>query len=67
MDKQWSSDDITFCTNYKCPITKCKRNHKNIQHNDIPHCFADLDGHENYCFKVSGKEDTYANLSKKLG
>ena len=54
MDKQYHSDDITFCTNKKCTITKCMRNPKNIRvHN--PHSFADLDGNKDYCLKAMEK------------
>ena len=52
MDKQYHSDDITFCTNKKCTITKCMRNVKNIRHHEITHSFADLDGNKDYCLKV---------------
>ena len=57
MDKRWKSDDITFCTNKKCTITKCMRNPKNIQHRDIPHSVADLDGNKDYCLKAKEKLD----------
>ena len=56
MDKQWSSDDITFCTNKKCTLTKCVRNQKNIKHWDIPHSVADLDGNKDYCLKEKEKK-----------
>lgn len=51
--KEYWSEDITFCTNKKCTLTRCMRNPKNIRHHDIPHSFADLDGIENYCLKVN--------------
>lgn len=38
------SEDITFCDNIKCKVKKCFRNPKNIQHFDIPHSFASLEG-----------------------
>ena len=56
MDERWKSDDITFCTNKKCAITKCVRNQKNIQVKDIPHSFADLDGNKDYCLKAKRKK-----------
>ena len=52
MNKQYHSEDITFCTNKKCTITKCMRNPKNIQNHSINHSFADLDGNKDYCLKV---------------
>lgn len=55
MDKQWRSDDITFCTNKKCTIKKCMRNPKNIRHHEITHSFADLDGKKDYCLKTRGE------------
>ena len=61
MDKHWHSDDITFCTNKKCTITKCMRNQKNIRVHNIPHTVADLDGNKNYCLKVRGKDKEIKN------
>ena len=55
MAKQWISDDITFCTNTKCPITKCMRNQKNIRHWEIPHSVADFDGKKDFCLKAREK------------
>lgn len=55
MDKQYHSEDITFCTSKKCTITKCMRNQKNIRNHFIPHSFADLDGKKGYCFKAEAK------------
>lgn len=37
-------DDITFCVNKKCKVTKCFRNPKNIKCKLIPHSFAELEG-----------------------
>lgn len=51
------SEDITFCDNQKCKVTRCFRNPKNIKHFEIPHSFASLEGSE-YCpsFEKSVKE-----------
>lgn len=38
------SEDITFCDNQKCKVTRCFRNPKNIKHFEIPHSFASLEG-----------------------
>ena len=38
------SEDITFCDNTKCRVTRCFRNAKNIKHFEIPHSFASLEG-----------------------
>lgn len=37
------SEDITFCDNQKCKVTRCFRNPKNIKHFEIPHSFSSLD------------------------
>lgn len=42
------SEDITFCDNQKCKVTRCFRNPKNIKHFEIPHSFASLEGSD-YC------------------
>ena len=57
MDKQYHSDDITFCTNKKCTIKKCMRNPKNIRLHYRPHSFADFDGSKNYCLKAKEKDN----------
>lgn len=57
MDKQYRSEDITFCTNKKCTMTKCMRNPKNIRRHEIAHSFADLDGKKDYCLKAREKEN----------
>ena len=49
-------EDITWCTNKKCTLTKCMRNPKNIRNKMINHSFADLDGNKSYCLKVIKKE-----------
>lgn len=49
-------EDITWCTNKKCTLTKCMRNPKNIRNKMINHSFADLDGNKRYCLKVIKKE-----------
>lgn len=57
MDKQKQIEDITFCTNKKCKLTKCMRNPKNIRIHHIPHSFADFDGNKNYCLKAKEQDN----------
>lgn len=46
MEELIMSEDITFCTNGNCKMTRCFRNKKNIKRFDIPHSFAELEGTE---------------------
>lgn len=57
MDKQYHSEDITFCSNNKCKITKCMRNPKNIRNYQRNHSFADLDENKDYCLKAREKDN----------
>lgn len=54
-------EDITWCTNTKCTLTKCMRNPKNIRNKFIDHSFADLENKKGYCLKVEKKEQQNDN------
>ena len=40
------SDDITFCANWNCKVTRCRRNRANIKHRELMHGYAWLEGTE---------------------
>ena len=42
------NEDITFCTETKCPNASCQRHAQNIRHMEVPISFADLRNSE-YC------------------
>lgn len=47
---EYYSDDITWCDNKKCNITRCQRNPKNIRPSFKPFSFASLENTE-FCLK----------------
>ena len=40
------SDDITFCANWNCKVTRCRRNRANVKHRELLHSYAWLEGME---------------------
>lgn len=40
------SDDITFCANWNCKVTRCRRNRANVKHRELLHSYAWLEGTE---------------------
>lgn len=56
MKDNYCIEDITWCTNNKCTLTKCMRNPKNIRNKFIDHSFADLENKKGWCLKVANKE-----------
>lgn len=40
------SEDITYCANWGCKVTRCKRNRANVKHRELLHSYAWLEGTE---------------------
>jgi hypothetical protein len=51
MGDNYYNQDITFCSNRKCKVTKCKRHYSHANWAIKPyHSFADFEDTQ-YCFK----------------
>ena len=51
------SEDMTFCSNFECTKTTCKRNQKNIKQYWLDHSFADFRECENFADVMKGAEN----------
>lgn len=51
MGDNYYNQDITFCSNRECKVTKCKRHYSHVNWAIKPyHSFADFENTQ-YCFK----------------
>lgn len=51
------SEDITYCANWGCKVTRCRRNRANVKHRELLHGYTWLEGTE-FCpdFPSENKE-----------
>lgn len=40
------SEDMTYCANWDCKVTKCRRNRANVKHRELMHSYTWLEGTE---------------------
>lgn len=64
MKGNYCIEDITWCTNNKCTLTKCMRNPKNIRNKFIDHSFADLENKKGWCLKTMKKKQQIKGARK---
>jgi len=51
------SEDMTYCANWDCKVTRCRRNRANVKHRELLHGYTWLEGTE-FCpdFPSENKE-----------
>lgn len=51
------SEDMTYCANWSCKVTRCRRNRANVKHRELLHGYTWLEGTE-FCpdFPSENKE-----------
>ena len=40
------SEDMTYCANWDCKVTRCRRNRANVKHRELMHSYTWLEGTE---------------------
>lgn len=50
------SEDMTYCANWDCKVTRCRRNRANVKHRELLHSYAWLEGTE-FCPDIPSEKE----------